>query len=77
MFSAAGRPIIFLGYMTPADCSCVSNESGKGIILHDDLLLTEEALWISDRAQDEEVGWVFGHPTDMPHKNRIARGFEC
>ena len=67
----------FVGYMTPNACSYVSCESGKRIIFNDDLLLTEEALWISDRAQDEEGNRVFGHPTGVPHKNRKARRFEC
>ena len=67
----------FVGYMTPDACSYVSSESGKRIIFNDDLLLTEEALWFSDRAQDEEGNRVFGHPTGVPHKNRKARRFEC
>ena len=67
----------FVGYMTPNACSYVSSESGKRIIFNDDLLLTEEALWIIDRAQDEEGNRVFGHPTGVPHKNRKARRFEC
>ena len=67
----------FVGYMQPNTCSYVSSESGKRIIFNDDLLLTEGALWISDRAQDEEGNRVFGHPTGVPHKNRKARRFEC
>ena len=67
----------FVGYMQPNTCSYVSSESGKRIIFNDDLLLTEDALWISDRAQDEEGNRVFGHPTGVPHKNRKARRFEC
>ena len=67
----------FVGYMTPNACSYVSSETGKRIIFNDDLLLTEEALWISDRAQDEQGNRVFGHPTGLPHKNRKARRFEC
>ena len=67
----------FVGYMRPNACSYVSSESGKRIIFNDDLLLTEDALWISDRAQDEEGNRVFGHPNGVPHKNRKARRFEC
>ena len=67
----------FVGYMTPDACSYMSSESGKRIIFNDYLLLTEEALWISDRAQDEEGNRVFGHPTGVPHRNRKARRFEC
>ena len=67
----------FVGYMEPDACSYVSTESGQRIIFNDDLLLTEEALWISDRAEDEEGNRVFGHPTGVPHKNMKARRFEC
>ena len=67
----------FVGYMQPNACSYVLSESGKRIIFNDDLLLTEDALWISDRAEDEEGNRVFGHPTGVPHKNRKARRFEC
>ena len=67
----------FVGYMTPDACSYVSSESGKRIIFNDDLLLTEETLWVSDHAQDEEGNRVFGHPAGVPHKNRKARRFEC
>ena len=51
--------------------------AANALFFNDDLLLTEEALWISDRAQDEEGNRVFGHPTGVPHKNREARCFEC
>ena len=67
----------FVGYMRPNACSYVSSESGKRIIFNDDLLLTENALWISDRAEDEEGNRVFGHPNGVPHKNRKARRCEC
>ena len=40
--------------MTLDACSDLRNESGKRIIFNDDLLLTSEALWITDRAQDKE-----------------------
>ena len=42
----------FVGYMTPDARSYVSSESGKRVVLSDDLLLTEQALRISDRAKD-------------------------
>ena len=67
----------FKGSTTPNVCTYVSSESGKRIIFNCDLLLTEEALWISDRAQDEGGNQVFGHPTSLPQKNRKARRFEC
>lgn len=67
----------FEGYMKEGDCSFVSQRSGKRIIIDDDLLLTEEELWISDRAVDEDGNYVFGNKAGVPHKNRKARRFEC
>ena len=67
----------FVGYMEPDACSYVSTETDKRITFNDDLLLTEEALWITDRAIDEDGNRVFGHPAGVPHKNRKARRFEC
>ena len=40
-------------------------------------LLTEEEIWISDRAEDEDGNYVFGNKAGIPHKNRKARRFEC
>ena len=62
----------FVGYITPDVCSYVSSESGKRIIFNDDLLLTEETLWTSDRAWDEEGNRVFGHPAGVPHRPQNA-----
>ena len=67
----------FIGYMKKGACSFVSQRSGKRIIIDDDLLLTEEELWISDRAEDEDGNYVFGNKAGIPHKNRKARRFEC
>ena len=52
-------------------------KAANALFFNDDSLLTEEALWISDRAQGEEGNRVFGHPTGVPQKNRKARRFEC
>ena len=67
----------FVGTMEPDACSYFSVEQDQRIIFNDDLLLTEEALWITDRAHDEKGKRVFGHPAGIPHKNRKARRFEC
>jgi hypothetical protein len=67
----------FVGTMAPDACSYFSAEQSQRIIFNDDLLLTEEALWITDRAHDENGNRVFGHPAGIPHKNRKARRFEC
>ena len=67
----------FLGYMHDGACSFESRRTGKRIIIDDDLVLTESELWISDRAEDEDGNYVFGHKEGVPHKNRKARRFEC
>ena len=41
------------------------------------MLEDESELWISDRAEDEDGNYVFGHKEGVPHKNRKARRFEC
>lgn len=67
----------FVGYMKERACSFMSQRSGKRIFIDDDLLLSEDELWISDRAEDEEGNYVFGNKAGVPHKNRKARRFEC
>ena len=67
----------FVGYMKEGACTFVSQRSGKKITIEDDLLLTKNELWISDRAHDEDGNLVFGNAAGVPHKNRKARRFEC
>ncbi|MCH9696000.1 MAG: chromophore lyase CpcT/CpeT [Gammaproteobacteria bacterium] len=67
----------FLGYMRAGECSFVSKRSGKRIIIDDDLVLTEDEIWISDRAEDEDGNYVFGNKAGIHHKNIKARRFEC
>ena len=67
----------FIGDMKPGACSFDSKRSGKRIVIDDDLLLTEDALWISDRAEDEDGNYVFGNKAGVPHKNLKARRFVC
>ncbi len=67
----------FVGDMKPGACSFVSRRSGKRIIIDDDLLLTENEIWISDRAEDEDGNYVFGNKAGVHHKNLKARRFVC
>ena len=67
----------FVGFMEPDACSYVSRKTGERMIFNDDLLLTDKALWITDRAHDEAGKLLMGHPTGVPHKNLKARRFEC
>lgn len=67
----------FVGYMKEGACSFVSSRSGKRIIINDDLFLSQDEIWISDRAVDEDGAYVFGNKAGIPHKNRKARMFDC
>ena len=67
----------FLGFMELNACSYVSRKTGERMIFNDDLLLTDKALWITDRAHDEAGKLLMGHPTGVPHKNLKARRLEC
>lgn len=58
-------------------CSYISQRSGKRIIVDDDLTLTENEIWISDRAEDADGNYVLGHKEGIPDKNIKARRFEC
>ena len=71
------RAAEFDGQMKERACSFVSQRSGKRIIIDDDLVLSRDELWISDRAEDEDGNYVFGNKAGVPHKNVKARRFEC
>ncbi len=71
------RAAEFDGQMKERACSFVSQRSGKRIIIDDDLVLSQDELWISDRAEDEDGNYVFGNKAGIPHKNVKARQFEC
>lgn len=67
----------FVGEMKARACVFVSEKSGKRIFIDDDLILTEDAIWISDRAEDEDGNYVFGNKAGIHHKNLKARRFVC
>lgn len=71
------RAAEFDGQMKPGACSFVSKQSGKRIVIDDDLILTENEIWISDRAEDEDGNYVFGNREGIAHKNIKARLFKC
>ena len=51
----------FVGFMKEGACTYMSERSGKRIIIKDDLVLTENEIWIADSATDEDGNWVFGN----------------
>jgi hypothetical protein len=71
------RAAEFDGQMKAGECSFVSKRSGKRIIIDDDLVLSQDEIWISDRAEDEDGNYVFGNKAGISHKNVKARRFEC
>ncbi len=71
------RAAEFDGQMKEGACNFMSQRSGKRIIIDDDLILSRDQLWISDRAEDEDGNYVFGNKAGVPHKNIKARRFEC
>jgi hypothetical protein len=67
----------FIGYMKEGACRIDSKRMGKTIIIHDDLVLTPDEIWISDRAEDEDGNWVFGNRAGIHHKLKRSRNFAC
>lgn len=64
------------GQVRPGACTFVSQRSGKRIVVEDDLLLTQNELWIHDRAHDESGALVYGNRAGIPHKLRRVGSFE-
>jgi hypothetical protein len=67
----------FVGYMKEGACRVTSRRSGKTLVISDDLVLTPDEIWISDRAEDEDGNWVFGNKAGIHHKLARARRFTC
>jgi len=71
------RAAEFDGQMKAGACSFMSQRMGKRIVIDDDLVLSKDQIWISDRAEDEDGNYVFGNKAGIHHKNIKARRFEC
>jgi hypothetical protein len=67
----------FLGEMKEGACRIDSQRLGKTIIIDDDLVLTRDEIWISDRATDSDGNWVFGNKAGVHHKLKRSRDFRC
>lgn len=67
----------FVGFMKTGACRIASERLGKEIVISDDLLLTEDEIWIADRAETGDGDYVFGNRAGVPHKLRKIRAFEC
>ena len=67
----------FVGYMKEGACQIDSARLGKRIVITDNLVLTENEIWINDQARTVDGEYVFGNKGDIPHKLRKVRPFEC
>lgn len=67
----------FRGYMNEGACVIESRRDGRKIVIDDDLLLTRDEIWISDRAEYEDGSYAFGNRAGIPHKNKRVRPFTC
>jgi len=67
----------FIGFMDKDACRIESKRSGKTIIITDDLVLTEEEIWIRDQAVDSDGNYVFGNKAGIHHKLLKARPMTC
>ncbi len=65
----------FEGEMEAGACRFRSERLGKDIVIHDDLRLSSEELWIRDVATDLDGNRVFGDPDGEHHENRKVRYF--
>lgn len=60
----------FIGSMPTGACRVESKRSGKTIIIDDDLKLSENEIWIMDKAVDEDGNYIYGHKGNEHHKLR-------
>jgi hypothetical protein len=67
----------FIGQTRRGACRIQSRRSGRTIIVEDDLVLTEHAIWIQDRATDTRGRYVYGNRAGVAHQLRRVRPFEC
>jgi len=64
----------YVGKMKKDACFYFSKRLGKNIYISDTLKLTEDMIWIGDKAFDEEGNKIFGR--DERHANRKVRYFK-
>lgn len=67
----------FIGATRPGECRVESRQSGRTLVIEDNLLLSANAIWIRDRAETEGGDYVYGNRAGIPHQLRRARPFQC
>ncbi|MBU2919610.1 chromophore lyase CpcT/CpeT [Psychrosphaera sp. F3M07] len=66
----------FDGIMGENTCAIKSKRSGKMMYFNDTLRLTDNEIWISDTAHDEDGKKIFGNKQGIAHINRKVTYFE-
>lgn len=67
----------FVGETRRGGCRVESRQSGRTLLIEDDLLLSAESLWIRDRAETEDGEYVYGNRAGLAHRLRKVRPFTC
>ena len=67
----------FVGQTRRGECRVESRRSGHTLLIEDDLLLTQDMIWIQDRAETEDGDYVYGNRAGIAHQLRRARPFQC
>ncbi len=67
----------FVGEIPDGACRVTSERLGTELVIDDDLLLTQDEIWIADRAETVAGDYVYGHPEGVPHKLRRVRPVSC
>jgi hypothetical protein len=67
----------FVGADDPGACRIRARDTGRMLMVRNDLVLSEDAIWIRDRASDARGRHVFGNRAGVPHELRRVRPFEC
>ena len=65
----------FVGQTKRGACRIKSKRFGE-MVVEDDLQLTQDGIWIQDRATTPEGKRIFGHPEGIPHKLKRAHEFK-
>lgn len=65
----------YTGKSKEGSCTFTSSRSGKLLTMHDDLVLTNDAIWILEKATDQDGNHVFGPQDGIHYKLRKCRYF--
>ena len=66
----------YIGKSGEGKCQFTSSRSGKLLTMYDDLVLTDDGIWILEKATDENGNHVFGPADGVHYKLRKCRYFK-